>query len=152
MPTEAQLTTLDSAALRKFIEGPLTEFINDLVKVRSDDGNTLAVRSVAHGYTQPDTFYLTKPLALGYMGADDTVHGNTFNSKTLSFAEALDGILQAQSDSVLPHIKDGLQKVITEFMKQQGGNLESIKASDFLEYVKVESATTIDPTKIPATT
>ncbi|MFD3993250.1 type VII secretion system-associated protein [Streptomyces sp. NPDC058583] len=149
MPTQAQLTKLDTPAIQAFINGPLTEFLNAIVELGKDSGTTLSPRNIARGYTNPDTFSLTKPLAIGLMAGDDTVHGSTLNSSTLKFTQSIDTMLQNMTN-LSQEIKDTLLKMIDEFLKKQGGTLDDIKAQEFLNTIKSSGSTPNDPTKTGA--
>ncbi|MFE4654278.1 type VII secretion system-associated protein [Streptomyces sp. NPDC056707] len=138
MPTEAHLTQLDSPAVKAFINGPLTEFLNDLRAIMTDEGDVPSVSGIAGGRSTASTIYLNKPLALGYIGGDDTVHGATFSKAVLSFAKSADDVLQHQ-DTVFKKIENAMMETIDKFLKQQGDNLQGIKAADFLDLLGVKS-------------
>ncbi|MCX4536926.1 type VII secretion system-associated protein [Streptomyces sp. NBC_00841] len=146
MPTQAQLTKLDTPAINAFINGPLTEFLAVIEELGKDSGTALSPRNIARGYTNPDTFSLTKPLAIGLMSGGDTVHGSTLNSTTLKFTQSIDTMLQNMTN-LSQEIKDTLLKMVEEFLKKQGGTLDDIKAQEFLNTIKSAGSPTNDPTK-----
>ncbi|MFD3941809.1 type VII secretion system-associated protein [Streptomyces sp. NPDC058579] len=148
MPTQAQLTKLDTPAIQAFINGPLTEFLNAIVELGKDSGTALSPRNIARGYTNPDTFALMKPLAIGLMSGDDTVHGSTLNSTTLKFTQSIDTMLQ-QMTNLSEEIRDTLLKMIDEFLKKQGGTLDDIKAQEFLNTIKSSGSSPNNPTGLP---
>ncbi|MGW2013588.1 type VII secretion system-associated protein [Streptomyces sp. NPDC001927] len=135
MPTQANLTKLDSPAIQAFINGPFAEFLATLEQLGKDSGTDLSPRNIARGYTNPDNFSLVKPLAIGMMTTSDNMHGQSLNGNTQVFTESIDKILQF-IQNLSQEIKDTLLKMIDEFLKKQGGTLDDIKAQEFLNTIK----------------
>ncbi|MFG2887386.1 type VII secretion system-associated protein [Streptomyces sp. NPDC048297] len=149
MATQARLTKLDSDGVNAFMNGPLAEFIAALHDLGIDSNGTLSPRSIARGYTNPDTFPLTKPLGIGLMAGGDTVHGSTLNTTTLKFTQSIDQIIQGLTD-LSQEVKDSLTKMVNEFLKKQGDTLSDIKAADFLNLIKSATGTgTNGPNGLP---
>ncbi|MFJ3903990.1 type VII secretion system-associated protein [Streptomyces sp. NPDC090025] len=146
MPTDAQLTKLDSPAIQAFINGPLAEFFATLEALGKDSGTDLSPRNIARGYTNPDNFTLVKPLAIGIMTSSDNMHGQSLNGNTQVFTESIDKILTF-IQNLSQEIEDTLLKMIEEFLKKQGGTLDDIKAQEFLNTIKSAGSP-----KIPNTT
>ncbi|MFZ3468001.1 type VII secretion system-associated protein [Streptomyces sp. 4.24] len=147
MPTQAQLTKLDTPAVNAFVNGPLTEFLTAIEDLGKDSGSALSPRNIARGYTNPDTFSLQKPLGMGLMAGGDTVHGSTLNTTTLKFTQSIDVMLQNMTN-LSQEIKDTLLKMVEEFLKKQGTTLDDIKAQEFLNTIK-SAGSPNDPTKPP---
>ncbi|MFB6781921.1 type VII secretion system-associated protein [Streptomyces sp. NPDC056352] len=148
MPTQAQLTKLDTPAINAFINGPLAEFVAMLEELGKDSGGTPSPSRIARGYTNPDTFSLTKPLGLGLLVGGDTVHGGTLNTSTLKFAQSIDQILQSLTN-LTQEIKDALLKMVDEFLKNQGSSMDDIKAQEFLNKIKSAGSPKDNTTGLP---
>ncbi|MFD8012765.1 type VII secretion system-associated protein [Streptomyces sp. NPDC058955] len=152
MPTQANLTKLDATAVNAFVNGPLAEFLAALDLIGQDSGGTLSPRSIAHGYTNPDTFPLTKPLAIGLMAGGDTVHGSTLNTSTLKFTQSVDQNLR-NLQNLSQELRDTLIAMVEKFLTKQGQSLTQISAQEFLNTIRSASGpATTDPTKIPDAT
>src|SRR6476661_3209382 len=123
------LTHLDSQALKTFRENDLAGFISDLDKVQKDDpAGVQAVKSIAEGRTTPDTLWYAgtsahPPVAIGLMGAEDSVHGQTLLKSIMTATTSVAGILDTQQ-KLFANIDRNLGETIETLLKNQGDTLE----------------------------
>ncbi|MBM9624503.1 type VII secretion system-associated protein [Streptomyces zhihengii] len=132
------LTHLDSQALRTFRENDVAGFISNLDKIQKDDpAGVQAVKSIAEGRTTPDTLWYAgtsshPPVAIGLMGAEDTVHGQTLLKSIMTAASSVAGILDTQQ-KLFANIDRNLGETVDTLLKNQGDTLESIGAEKMLD-------------------
>ncbi|MEU3608550.1 type VII secretion system-associated protein [Streptomyces sp. NPDC035033] len=149
MPITADLTKLDAAALQRFVDGPVTDFVNSILQARREHGGQISVGDIANGYTNTENVALRRPLAIGFMAGDDSVHGASLNTNTVSGAKNIDDILKGQQQSY-QQLHDGLIKLIQDFLQKQHQQFDRISAEEFLDHITV--ATTDNPAHTGANT
>lgn len=142
------LTHLDSQALKSFRENDVAGFIGDLDKIQKDDpAGVQAVKSIAEGRTTPETFWYAgssghPPVAIGLMGAEDSVHGQTLLKSIMSAAVSAAGILDSQQ-TLFSEIDRNLGETIDTLLKNQDDNLRAVSAEKMLDvFADVDLGTT----------
>ncbi|WP_327113381.1 type VII secretion system-associated protein [Streptomyces sp. NBC_01341] len=129
----ADLTHLDSGAIKTFMANDLADFISALEKIRKDDpGGVRALKSLVEGMATPETLDENQFAAIGLMGADDSVHGQTLIKVITSVAESVDGELAAHH-TLFKDMDRDLQETVDTLLKTQGNNLSEIGAEEFLD-------------------
>lgn len=132
------LTHLDSQALKTFRENDLAGFIGDLDRIQKDDpAGVQAVKSLAEGRTTPETLWYAgtsahPAVAIGMLGADDSVQGQTLLKNVKTALSSISGILDGQQ-TLFPKIDSNLADTIETLLKNQGDSLTSINAEKMLE-------------------
>ncbi|MFD0432097.1 type VII secretion system-associated protein [Streptomyces zhihengii] len=72
------------------------------------------------------------PVAIGLMGAEDTVHGQTLLKSIMTAASSVAGILDTQQ-KLFANIDRNLGETVDTLLKNQGDTLESIGAEKMLD-------------------
>ncbi|MFD7530759.1 MULTISPECIES: type VII secretion system-associated protein [unclassified Streptomyces] len=129
----ADLTHLDGKTLKAFAEHDITDFQTALDKIRKDDPNGLkALKSILDGRTTPGTLQQDPALAIGLMGTDDSVHGQSLVAAVKKAAGSVDEIFESQQ-TLFKHIKSDLLTTIEKLLSTQGKSLESIDGAALLD-------------------
>jgi hypothetical protein len=132
----ADLTHLDSTALKNFKNTDIAEFINDLLAIRKD--NPAGVRSLKNLIAETGAGSaqgLAKILRIGLMNGGDSsdpVGGGTLVEALKTQATALDKIL-TDHKTLFDDIDDALDETITKLLKNQGDSLDSIDGEKLLD-------------------
>lgn len=132
----ADLSHLDKNAIQAFLDGDVATFVNDLKLIQQDGTDAQALKSIASGFTTPETEGMvsaSKPLAIGDMATDQQslMDGKNVTTAVINAISAIVTILEGQS-TLFGDIHDNLETTITELMDTQGSNLSTIDGADFL--------------------
>jgi hypothetical protein len=129
----ANLTHLDSQALKNFNDNDVTDFSSDLDKIRqTDPSGVKSLNDIVSGMTTPDALQENPVLAIGNMAGDDNLGGQSLISKVKDGAKAIDDIMIAQK-TLLGDIHNNLGTTIDTLLKNQGDNLTSIDSEKMLD-------------------
>ncbi|WEH43415.1 type VII secretion system-associated protein [Streptomyces sp. NBC_01218] len=137
----ADVTVLDKAWLKGFIENQFEKFSGSLDRViKSDpDADVDSIKDIAEGVPTNITLASTKPLIIGAMAGDAKTNGGPLNTLVGEAAGELDRVL-THHDLLLDTVLDALNETLEKLGKTQGDNLTLISGSDFLEiFEDVES-------------
>ncbi|MET8942582.1 type VII secretion system-associated protein [Streptomyces sp. NPDC004542] len=131
------LTHLDSAQLKAFLDEDVATFIKGLKEIRQDlpGGESTSVRalsSLVEGLTTPSTLNQNPVLAIGTMAADDLVFGKALVTKLTGIAKSADDIFLAQQ-TLFQDLKRDLQTTLDTLLKNQGDSLIAIDAEKLLD-------------------
>ncbi|MFI1401005.1 type VII secretion system-associated protein [Streptomyces sp. NPDC020681] len=132
------LSHLDSQTLSSFRANELAAFITDLDNIQNDEPSGVpAVRTIAEGRTTPDTLWYAgssaRPaVAIGLMGIDDSVHGQTLLKSIKTAVSSVSGILTSQQ-KLFDDIDRNLGETLVTLLKNQGDNLGAISAGQMLD-------------------
>ncbi|MER5699808.1 type VII secretion system-associated protein [Streptomyces mirabilis] len=116
------LTKLDAPALRAFIDGDLTQFLDDIVAMRQPGQTPAAMYDLA---AQPH------PLSIGQLDADGDTGGKNVTANLIKAAGAIDTVLN-KHETAFQDIKSELDNVITTMLKTRGDNLAKVDSQKFL--------------------
>ncbi|NEA68409.1 type VII secretion system-associated protein [Streptomyces sp. SID12488] len=128
----ADVTVLDSAFLKKFIEGHVEDFAAALAQMFNDDaveGDAISV--ISKGVPTNTTITATSPLILGSMAAGQGKGGKLNEVIQMSAGEVF-RILEEQT-TLFEDVQEALWATIAELNKVQGSNLEKIPLDDFMD-------------------
>ncbi|GHH80313.1 hypothetical protein GCM10018793_35210 [Streptomyces sulfonofaciens] len=131
----ADLTHLDSHAITQFKQNDLADFLRDLDAIRNDDpAGVKSLKSVLAGLLVTGSTFgeVSSPLVIGLMAGDDTVSGQSLNSKTKDAAQGVDDILVSQK-TLFKDIDEDLQETIDTLLKDQSGGLAAIDGAKLLD-------------------
>ncbi|MEU6353676.1 type VII secretion system-associated protein [Streptomyces sp. NPDC047072] len=145
----ADLTRLDGPALTLFADNDLADFIAELKAIRKDStadtGGIRALRSIVEGATTPDTLGQNQALAIGLMGADDSLHGKALITAVTRAAKGVDTIFEHHAD-LFDDIDSDIRETIRTLLNSQGSSLHSIGAEKFLDvFSDVDDGMSEDP-------
>ncbi|MFE2417664.1 type VII secretion system-associated protein [Streptomyces hokutonensis] len=132
----ADLTHLDSTALKNFKNTDVADFISDLLAIRKD--NPAGVRSLKNLLAETgagSAAGLAKILRIGLMNGGDSkdpVGGSTLVEALKTQATALDKIL-TDHKTLFDDIDSALDETITTLLKNQGDSLDAIDGEKLLD-------------------
>ncbi|MEU4094799.1 type VII secretion system-associated protein [Streptomyces sp. NPDC026673] len=140
-PTPGQVT-MDSAGMRKFIDGPLADFIEDLKRIRRNDpGQGPSLSDLIVGRSNGNDLAQDKILSIGLMNSDSFSSGQQLHSRIAEDATTLDGTL-AEQNNVFGEINHGMESTVETLEGTQNDNLSSItgeQMSDMFSDVSIGS-------------
>ncbi|MFG2372890.1 type VII secretion system-associated protein [Streptomyces sp. NPDC048504] len=131
----ADLTHLDSTALKNFKNTDVADFITDLVNIRKDNAGVRSLKNLIAETGAGSAQGLAKILRIGLMNGGDSsdpVGGSTLVEALKTQATALDKILTGQK-TLFDDIDDALDETITTLLKTQGDSLTSIDGEKLLD-------------------
>lgn len=132
----ADLTHLDGAALKRFLDNDLDDFVEALKAIRkdstADSGGVRALKSIVDGRTTPDTLQQSQALTIGTLGTDDSTHGKTLLTAVTDAAGTVDTVFGSQQN-LFGDISRDLKQTITTLLDAQGSSLHSIGAEQLLD-------------------
>ncbi|GHJ36957.1 type VII secretion system-associated protein [Streptomyces sp. TS71-3] len=131
----ADLTHLDSHALTQFKQNDLADFLTDLDAIRNDDpAGVKSLKSILGGLLITGSTFgeVSSPLVIGLMAGDDSVGGQSLNTKTKDAAQGVDDILVSQK-KLFKDIDDDLQETMDTLLKNQSGGLAAIDGEKLLD-------------------
>ncbi|MEU9246435.1 type VII secretion system-associated protein [Streptomyces sp. NPDC048385] len=131
----ADLTHLDSTALKNFKNNDVADFISDLLAIRKDNAGVRSLKNLVAETGEGSAAGLAKILRIGLMNGGDSkdpVGGSTLVEALKTQAGALDKILTGQK-TLFDDIDDALEETITTLLKTQGDSLESIDGEKLLD-------------------
>ncbi|MFJ6900449.1 type VII secretion system-associated protein [Streptomyces hokutonensis] len=132
----ADLTHLDSTALKNFKNTDIADFISDLLDIRKD--NPAGVRSLKNLLAETgagSAAGLAKILRIGLMNGGDSkdpVGGSTLVEALKTQATGLDKIL-TDHKTLFDDIDSALDETITTLLKNQGDSLDAIDGEKLLD-------------------
>ncbi|MBK3571722.1 MULTISPECIES: type VII secretion system-associated protein [unclassified Streptomyces] len=131
----ADLTHLDSTALKNFKNTDVADFINDLLAIRKDNAGVRSLKNLIAETGAGSAQGLAKILRIGLMNGGDSsdpVGGGTLVEALKTQATALDKIL-TDHKTLFDDIDDALDETITKLLKTQGDSLDSIDGEKLLD-------------------
>ena len=131
----ADLTHLDSTALKNFKNTDVADFISDLLAIRKDNAGVRSLKNLIAETGAGSAQGLAKILRIGLMNGGDSkdpVGGSTLVEALKTQATALDKILTGQK-TLFDDIDDALDETITTLLKTQGDSLDSIDGEKLLD-------------------
>lgn len=131
----ADLTHLDSTALKNFKKNDVADFISDLLEIRKDKSGVRSLKNLIAETGAGSAQGLAKILRIGLMNGGDSsdpVGGSTLVEALKTQATGLDKILTGQK-TLFDDIDDALDETITTLLKTQGDNLDSIDGEKLLD-------------------
>ncbi|MFI6408972.1 type VII secretion system-associated protein [Streptomyces sp. NPDC050548] len=131
----ADLTHLDSTALKNFKNTDVADFINDLLAIRKDNAGVRSLKNLIAETGAGSAQGLAKILRIGLMNGGDSsdpVGGGTLVEALKTQATALDKILTDQK-TLFDDIDSALDETITKLLKTQGDSLDSIDGEKLLD-------------------
>ncbi|MFJ8489996.1 type VII secretion system-associated protein [Streptomyces sp. NPDC094038] len=131
----ADLTHLDSTALKNFKNNDVADFISDLLEIRKDKAGVRSLKNLLAETGEGSAAGLAKILRIGLMNGGDSkdpVGGSTLVEALKTQAGALDKILKGQK-TLFDDIDDALDETITTLLKTQGDSLTSIDGEKLLD-------------------
>ena len=131
----ADLTHLDSTALKNFKNTDVADFINDLLAIRKDNAGVRSLKNLIAETGAGSAQGLAKILRIGLMNGGDSsdpVGGGTLVEALKTQATALDKILTDQK-TLFDDIDDALDETITKLLKTQGDSLDAIDGEKLLD-------------------
>ncbi|MFK0120064.1 type VII secretion system-associated protein [Streptomyces sp. NPDC090994] len=131
----ADLTHLDSTALRNFKNNDVADFINDLLNIRKDNAGVRSLKNLVAETGTDSAAGAAKILRIGLMGGGDTedpTGGGALVQKLKEQATSLDSIFTSQK-TLFDDIDDALDETITTLLKTQGESLTSIDGEKLLD-------------------
>ncbi|MFB6989022.1 MULTISPECIES: type VII secretion system-associated protein [unclassified Streptomyces] len=129
----ADLTHLDGKTLKTFTDHDVAEFIKALDDIRKDSNAGIkALKSILDGRTDPQHLQQDPALAIGLMGKDDVVHGQSLVTAVKKAAGSVDAVFDSQH-TLFKHIELDLQETIAKLLDTQGKSLESIDGASLLD-------------------
>jgi hypothetical protein len=131
----ADLTHLDSTALKNFKNTDVADFINDLLAIRKDNAGVRSLKNLIAETGAGSAQGLAKILRIGLMNGGDSsdpVGGSTLVEALKTQATGLDKILTGQK-TLFDDIDDALDETITTLLKTQGDSLDSIDGEKLLD-------------------
>ncbi|WP_405974434.1 type VII secretion system-associated protein [Streptomyces sp. NBC_00988] len=131
----ADLTHLDSTALKNFKNTDVADFITDLVNIRKDNAGVRSLKNLIAETGAGSAQGLAKILRIGLMNGGDSsdpVGGATLVEALKTQATALDKILTGQK-TLFDDIDDALDETITTLLKTQGDSLDLIDGEKLLD-------------------
>ncbi|AWW43375.1 type VII secretion system-associated protein [Streptomyces cadmiisoli] len=132
--------SFDAEGIRSFRDVDVADFLRELDRIRQGDWapsliGLLTGEEADDGARQQDPM-----LVIGQM-TSGSVNGGPLLARVREQAQDIDAILQQDHRELFPEISEALGEIITDFLSNQGVNLQAISAEDFLEYLDgVESA------------
>ncbi|MFG2956508.1 type VII secretion system-associated protein [Streptomyces sp. NPDC048291] len=131
----ADLTHLDSTALKNFKNNDVADFISDLLEIRKDKAGIRSLKNLLAETGDDSASGAAKILRIGLMNGGDSkdpVGGSTLVEALKTQAGALDKILKGQK-TLFDDIDDALDETITTLLKTQGDSLTSIDGEKLLD-------------------
>lgn len=131
----ADLTHLDSTALKNFKNTDVADFITDLVNIRKDNAGVRSLKNLIAETGAGSAQGLAKILRIGLMNGGDSsdpVGGSTLVEALKTQSTALDKILTDQK-TLFDDIDSALDETITTLLKTQGDSLDSIDGEKLLD-------------------
>lgn len=131
----ADLTHLDSTALKNFKDHDVADFISNLLEIRQDKAGVRSLKNLIAETGAGSAQGLAKILRIGLMNGGDSsdpVGGGTLVETLKTQATALDKILTDQK-VLFDDIDDALDETITTLLKTQGDSLDSIDGEKLLD-------------------
>ncbi|MDW4906223.1 type VII secretion system-associated protein [Streptomyces sp. ADMS] len=128
----ADVTVLDSAFLKKFIEENVEDFAATLANMLKDDaieGDAISV--ISKGTRENTEIVASKPLILGTMALGKGKAAD-LNAVIQTSAGEVSRILDEQT-ALFEDLQEALWATIAELNKVQGMNLEKISLDDFMD-------------------
>ncbi|MEU9347620.1 type VII secretion system-associated protein [Streptomyces sp. NPDC048278] len=131
----ADLTHLDSTALKNFKNNDVADFISDLLEIRKDKAGIRSLKNLLAETGDDSASGAAKILRIGLMNGGDSkdpVGGSTLVEALKTQAGGLDKILKGQK-TLFDDIDDALDETITTLLKTQGDSLTSIDGEKLLD-------------------
>ncbi|MGW0832707.1 type VII secretion system-associated protein [Streptomyces prunicolor] len=131
----ADLTHLDSTALKNFKDHDVADFISNLLEIRQDKAGVRSLKNLIAETGAGSAQGLAKILRIGLMNGGDSsdpVGGGTLVEALKTQATALDKILTGQK-TLFDDIDDALEETITTLLKTQGDSLDKIDGEKLLD-------------------
>ncbi|MFE6765634.1 type VII secretion system-associated protein [Streptomyces sp. NPDC057689] len=131
----ADLTHLDSTALKNFKNNDVGDFITDLLNIRKDNAGVRSLKNLVAETGEGSASGDAKMLRIGLMGggdSEDPTGGSALIEALKTQGGALDGIFKSQK-VLFDDIESALEETITTLMKTQGDTLASIEGEKLMD-------------------
>jgi len=131
----ADLTHLDSTALKNFKNNDVADFISDLLDIRKDKAGVRSLKNLVAETGEGSAAGAAKILRIGLMNGGDSkdpVGGATLVEALKTQAGALDKILTGQK-TLFDDIDSAIEETITTLLKTQGDSLASIDGEKLMD-------------------
>lgn len=131
----ADLTHLDSTALKNFRNNDVADFIAALLDIRKDKAGVRSLKNLVAETGADSASGGAKILRIGLMGggdAEDPTGGATLVEALRTQATSLDSIFVSQK-TLFDDIDDALEETITTLLKTQGESLASIDGEKLMD-------------------
>ncbi|MFF7645137.1 type VII secretion system-associated protein [Streptomyces canus] len=131
----ADLTRLDSTALKNFRNNDISDFITDLLNIRKDNAGVRSLKNLVAETGEGSASGAAKILRIGLMGggdAEDPTGGGALVEALKTQATGLDSIFTSQK-VLFDDIDDALEETITTLLKTQGDSLTSIDGEKLMD-------------------
>ncbi|MYW12518.1 type VII secretion system-associated protein [Streptomyces sp. SID2563] len=131
----ADLTHLDSTALKNFKNNDVGDFITDLLNIRKDNAGVRSLKSLVAETGTGSASGDAKMLRIGLMGggdSEDPTGGSALIEALKTQGGALDGIFKSQK-VLFDDIESALEETITTLLKTQGDTLASIEGEKLMD-------------------
>ncbi|WP_405896720.1 type VII secretion system-associated protein [Streptomyces sp. NBC_00727] len=132
----ADLTHLDSTALKNFKNNDVGDFITDLLNIRKDnEGGVRSLKNLVAETGKGSASGDAKMLRIGLMGggdSEDPTGGSALIEALKTQGGALDGIFKSQK-VLFDDIESALEETITTLLKTQGASLTSIDGEKLMD-------------------
>lgn len=126
------LTHLDAGTLQAFLNDQVANFRETLRKIRRDDEEGTALKSMLDGITTAETIQQNPFLAIGRMATNQEVGGSGLVKIVQDQAGSIDGVLDFQQ-RLFDDIDSNVQETIDTLLHTQGSSLEAIEGADLLD-------------------
>ncbi|MEU5822932.1 type VII secretion system-associated protein [Streptomyces sp. NPDC008163] len=131
----ADLTHLDSTALKNFKNNDVGDFITDLLNIRKDNAGVRSLKNLVAETGAGSASGDAKMLRIGLMGggdSEDPTGGSALIEALKTQGGALDGIFKSQK-VLFDDIESALEETITTLLKTQGDSLTSIDGEKLMD-------------------
>ncbi|MGP2438313.1 type VII secretion system-associated protein [Streptomyces sp. JW3] len=131
----ADLTHLDSEALKNFRNNDVADFIDALLEIRKDKAGVRSLKNLVAETGTGSASGAAKILRIGLMGGGDTedpTGGGALVTALKTQATSLDDIFTSQK-TLFDDIDDALGETITTLLKTQGDSLTSIDGEKLMD-------------------
>ncbi|NED14436.1 type VII secretion system-associated protein [Streptomyces sp. SID9124] len=131
----ADLTHLDSTALKNFKNNDVGDFITDLLNIRKDNAGVRSLKNLVAETGTGSAAGNAKMLRIGLMSGGDTADptgGSALIDALKTQGGALDGIFKSQK-VLFDDIESALEETITTLLKTQGDSLTSIDGEKLMD-------------------
>jgi len=131
----ADLTHLDSTALKNFKNNDVGDFITDLLNIRKDNAGVRSLKNLVAETGAGSASGNAKMLRIGLMGGgdkEDPTGGSALIEALKTQGGALDGIFKSHK-VLFEDIESALEETITTLLKTQGDSLTSIDGEKLMD-------------------
>lgn len=131
----ADLTHLDSTALKNFKNNDVADFITALLNIRKDNAGVRSLKNLVAETGENSAAGAAKILSIGLMNGGDSadpVGGAALVEALTTSAGGIDKIFTSQK-TLFDDIDDALEETITTLLKTQGTSLDSIDGEKLLD-------------------